>query len=95
MERWCARCLFSRFPGLLVEQVCERAAVSSNVQLHCARQSRVSAMARSDTRLCSLRRMSRREVHFLHQNSFVVPQGRRQEPGAVPAQQVAGIHQLR
>ena len=45
--------------------------------------------------LSSFPRMSSGEVHFLHQNSFVVPQEHHQEPRAFPAQQIPGIHQLR
>ncbi|KAI4565177.1 hypothetical protein MJT46_009520 [Ovis ammon polii x Ovis aries] len=39
--------------------------------------------------------MSSGEVHFLHQNSFIIPQEHHQEPRAFPAQQISGIHQLR
>lgn len=45
--------------------------------------------------LSSFPRMSRGEVHFLHQNSFIVPQEHHQEPRAFPAQQIPGLHQLR
>ena len=45
--------------------------------------------------LSSFPRMSSGEVHFLHQNSFIIPQEQHQEPRAFPAQQISGIHQLR
>lgn len=47
------------------------------------------------TRGRSFPRVPSRQVHVVHQNSFVVPQERHQEPGTVQAQQVPGLHQLR
>lgn len=40
---------------------------------------------------CSFPRMSSGEVHFLHQNSFVIPQEHHQEPGTFQAQQVPSV----
>ncbi|KAK2507806.1 hypothetical protein MC885_011543 [Smutsia gigantea] len=43
--------------------------------------------------LCELR-MSSGEVHFLHQNSIIIPQEHHQESSTFKAQQIPGLNQL-